>query len=84
MIKATSSRESGCQVEGSGSCVEQVNDLLNIIGGVHRSMRRANEGLASVFQKLLILNLLDLDGSVWNYPDGDGYTAVAPTRMGEA
>ena len=35
MLKATSSRNGGCQVEGEGSIMEQLSDLLNIIQSMH-------------------------------------------------
>ena len=42
MLKATSSRNGGCQVEGEGSIMEQLNDLPNIIiSGVAEGVRFA-------------------------------------------
>lgn len=58
MLKATSSRDSGCQVEGEGSIMEQLNDLLNIIQSMHNSMLRIGKPTARVFRAVLIANLL--------------------------
>lgn len=77
MLKATSSRESGCRVEGDGSMMEQLNDLLNIIQSVHNSFLRVGKNHARAFQLALIL-ALDPTGSVWSPCSGDGYTVVKP------
>ena len=81
MLKATSSREGGCRVEGDGSMMEQLNDLLNIIQSVHNSFLRIGEGPARAFQFALIL-ALTTNGSVWEARSGDGYTVVNPKEKG--
>ena len=77
MLKATSSREGGCRVEGDGSIMEQLNDLLNIIQGVHNSFLRIDEDCARAFRFSLSL-ALGPGGSVWEPCSGDGYTVVKP------
>lgn len=58
MLKATSSRTGGCQVEGEGSIAEQLNDLLNIIQSMHNSMLRIGKPTARMFRAALIAHLL--------------------------
>ena len=58
MLKATSSRNGGCQVEGEGSIMEQLNDLLNIIQSMHNSMLRIGKPTAIAFRAALIAHLL--------------------------
>lgn len=79
MLKATSSRESGCQVEGDGSMMEQLNDLLNIIRSVYNSFLRIGKDHARAFQLALLLALSPA-GSVWEPCSGDGYTVVQPKK----
>ena len=81
MLKATSSRGGGCRVEGEGSMMEQLNDLLNIIQSVHNSFLRIGEDYAKAFQFALILALTP-GGSVWEPCSGDGYTVVQPKEKG--
>ena len=83
MLKATSSRNGGCQVEGEGSIMEQLNDLLNIIQSMHNSMLRIGKPTARVFRAVLIANLLPPDSKVWEPPNGEGYTIVKPREGGE-
>ena len=58
MLKATSSRNGGCQVEGEGSIMEQLNDLLNIIQSMNNSMLRISKPTARMFRAMLIAHLL--------------------------
>lgn len=81
MLKATSSREGGCRVEGEGSMMEQLNDLLNIIQSVHNSFLRIGKGPARAFQFALIL-ALSPGRSVWEPCSGDGYTVVQSKEKG--
>lgn len=81
MLKATSSREGGCRVEGDGSMMEQLNDLLNIIQSVHNSFLRIGEDYAKAFQLALLLALVP-SGSVWEPCSGDGYTVVQSKEKG--
>ena len=81
MLKATSSREGGCRVEGEGSIMEPLNDLLNIIQSVHNSFLRIGKDHARAFQLALILALSPA-GSVWEPCSGDGYTVVMPKEKG--
>ena len=78
MLKATSSRNGGCQVEGEGSIMEQLNDLLNIIQSMHNSMLRIGKPTARVFRAALIAHLLPPDSKVWGPANGEGYTIVKP------
>ena len=83
MLKATSSRTGGCQVEGEGSAREQLNDLLNIIRSLHSSIMRASEPAARMFRVMLIAHLLPPDSKVWEPAEGEGYTIVKPREGGE-
>ena len=58
MLKATSSRAGGCRVEGEGSIMEQLNDLLNIIQSVYNSMLRIDKPTARMFRAMLVASLL--------------------------
>ena len=83
MLKATSSRNGGCRVEGDGSITEQLNDLLNIIRGVHNSMLRISEPTARMFRVMLIAHLLPSDSKVWEPVEDEGYTTVKPREGGD-
>lgn len=81
MVKAESSREGGCKVEGCGSMPEQLNDLLNIIGSLYTGFVRADAGLASAFRLLLLLHLTP-ESKVWDKVQGEGYTVAVPEKEG--
>lgn len=83
MLKATSSRNGGCQVEGEGSIVEQLNDLLNIIQSLHNSMLRIGKPTARAFRAALIAHLIPPDSKVWEPANGEGYTIVKPREGGD-
>ena len=83
MLKATSSRNGGCQVEGEGSIAEQINDLLNIIQSLHGSMLRIGKPTAGMFRAMLIAHLLPPDSKIWEPANGEGYTIVKPREGGE-
>jgi hypothetical protein len=83
MLKATSSRTGGCQVDGEGSIAEQLNDLLNIIQSVHNSMLRIGEPTARAFRAMLISHLLHPNSKVWEPANGEGYTIVKPGEGGD-
>lgn len=83
MLKATSSRNGGCQVEGEGSIMEQLNDLLNIIRSMNNSMLRLGKPTARMFRALLIAHLLPPDSKIWEPANGEGYTIVKPREGGD-
>lgn len=77
MLKATSSRETGTQVESSGPIKEQLNDLLNIIGAAYNGIRSRSDLLAWLFRELLIENIKDPEASVWQHR-AEGVAIVVP------
>jgi hypothetical protein len=83
MLKATSSRNGGCQVEGEGSIMEQLNDLLNIIRSLHNSMLRIGKPTAGMFRAMLIAHLAAPDSKIWEPAEGEGYTIVMPREGGD-
>ena len=83
MLKVTSSRNGGCQVEGEGSIMEQLNDLLNIIQSMNTSMLRISKPAARMFRAMLIAHLLSPDSKIWEPANGEGYTIVKPREGGD-
>lgn len=83
MLKATSSRNGGCRVDGEGSIMEQLNDLLNIIQSMNNSMLRISKPTARMFRAMLIAHLLPPDSKVWEPANGEGYTIVKLREGGD-
>lgn len=81
MIEAKAGKGIGTKIEGSGTPLEQANDVMNIVGAVYNSFLMAHDVLgATLFKTVLRAVLSSPDGSIWQKRDSEGYAMRVPVK----
>ena len=57
MLKCEVGEKNGCHLEMEGTILDHVNDINNIIRGVHHALKKEDTIKATLFHALLIENI---------------------------